>query len=242
MIQKICNRTQIDLCNITVTPESAEEMKSDLFNSQSLLVKTYLNFLDGVEVRSTKETILPKHWIMTYTDNKNSNLFISWPVDYFLFSCGLLDSRTLRNVTLDLRISPLTCNVTIGNAITNCGIVNALLNITDHHNMLKTTWCYISEYPGIRNQTWYTLKVYFGLPIRMFGYRCCYGDKDGIYCGDDNNPTWNEYQVVPYYVGIVFFCFFPILLMKCSARSMDSGSKLTDQINEYKNVDDNQDE
>ena len=242
MIQKICNRTQIDLCNITVTPESAEEMKSDLFNSQSLLVKTCLNFPDGFEVRSTKETILPKHWIMTYTDNKNSNLFISWPVDYFLFSCGLLDSRTLRNVTLDLRISPLTCNVTIGDDITNCGIVNALLKITDHHKKLKTTWCYISEYPGIRNQTWYTLKVYFGLPIRMFGYRCCYGDKDGIYCGDDYNATWNEFQVVPYYVGIVFFCFFPILLMKCSARSMDSGSKLTDQIKEYKNLDDNQDE
>jgi hypothetical protein len=33
-------------------------MKLDLINSQSLLVKTYLNFPDGVEVRSTKETTL----------------------------------------------------------------------------------------------------------------------------------------------------------------------------------------
>lgn len=240
--QKICNRTQIELGKITVTPETAAEMKSDLLSSQSLLVKTYLHFPDGIEVGSTKETILPNHWIMTYTDNKNRNLFISWPVDYFLFSCGLLDSRTLRNVTLDLRISSLTCNVTIGDDITNCGIVNALLNITDHHKHLKATWCYISEYPGIRNQTWYTLKVFLGLPLRMFGYRCCYGDTDGIYCGDDYNVSWNEYEVFPYYVGIVFFCFFPILLMKCSARSMDSGRKLTDQMKEYTNLDDNQDE
>jgi hypothetical protein len=64
------------------------------------------------------------------------------------FVCDYISS-----VTLDLRISPLTCNVTIGDDITNCGIVNALLKITDHHKKLKTTWCYISEYPGIRNQT-----------------------------------------------------------------------------------------
>jgi hypothetical protein len=59
--------------------------------------------------------------------------------------------------------------------------------------------------------------------VTFLNDRCCYGDKDGIYCGDDYNATWNEFQVVPYYVGIVFFCFFPKLNSPSNIPETDIG-------------------
>ncbi|CAC5389810.1 unnamed protein product [Mytilus coruscus] len=242
--ETVCNCSKLNKCNFIIDSNSAKHLKSQFRETESLSAKIRLQFES--EVKSTNDTILPTNWIMTTRGKYGGDFFTAWPVDYFLYSFGFLDSRTLSDILLNITVNPPGCDVLIGNMNTDCGITEALLtNIQipskESHYNHSLKWCYIKEYKGVRDTIWYTMRVYFGLPFAMFGFRCCQEDEKVISCEDEYNMKWNGYQVLPYYVGIVFFCFFPILLMKFSARAMDSGNKFKDKSNIYEDLDSDKD-
>ncbi|XP_052094812.1 uncharacterized protein LOC127730434 [Mytilus californianus] len=243
--ETVCNPSNLNTCNFSIDGNSANHLKSQFRETESLSAKIRLHFESAV--KSTNDTILPTDWIMTTRGKYGGDFFTAWPVDYFLYSFGFLDSRTLSDILLNITVNPPGCDVLIGNTNTDCGITEALLtNIQipskESHYNHSLKWCYIKEYKGVRDTIWYTMRIYFGLPYAMFGFRCCQEDEKGISCEDEYNMKWNGYQVLPYYVGIVFFCFFPILLMKFSARAMDSGNKFKDKLNIYEDLDSDKDE
>ncbi|CAG2207169.1 unnamed protein product [Mytilus edulis] len=241
----VCNTSKLNTCSFIIDDNSVNNLKSQFKETESLSAKIRLKFASPF--KSTNGTILPTDWIMTTRGKYGGDFFTAWPVDYSLYSFGFLNSRMLSDIPLNITVNPPGCDVLIGNINTDCGITHALsaqinIQIKESHHNHSLKWCYIKEYKEARDTIWYTMMVYFGLPYAMFGFHCCQEDERVLSCEDEYNMQWNGYQVLPYYVGIVFFCFFPIFLMKFSARAMDSGNKFKDKSNLYEDLDSDKDE
>ncbi|XP_052094935.1 uncharacterized protein LOC127730538 [Mytilus californianus] len=228
-----------DVCEFTVSKSSKENFKTEWINSDSLIAKFTFEIYDRnmkpMKYSKSNETFLPLEWSVTLGHEAKGNLYTSWMIDNWLYSFGLLDARTLTDITIQLLSTSPSCQIKFGENETVQSITTALHTLSvktwrEHDKKMKnirTYWCFYSAYPRITDSAWYTAKIYFGFAIRMFGYRCCYKTRTELFeCTDENDSRLNQYQLMPYYVGMVFFCFFPIMLMKCSARSMKSGSKI----------------
>lgn len=240
-----------DICGFTVSQSSKENFKTEWINSDSLIAKFKLEIYDRnmkpMIYSKANETFLPLEWSVTLGHEAKGNLYTSWMIDNWLYSFGLLDARTLTNITIQLISTSSSCQIILGENETVQSITTALHTLPvktwreydKKRKTIKTYWCFYSAYPRITESAWYTAKIYFGFAIRMFGYRCCYKTRTELFeCTDENGSRLNQYQLMPYYVGMVFFCFFPIMLMKCSARSMKSGSKIrTTKQTSYQSLD-----
>ncbi|CAG2224792.1 unnamed protein product [Mytilus edulis] len=240
-----------DVCGFTVSQSSKENFKTEWINSDSLIAKFKLEIYDRnmkpMIYSKANETFLPLEWSVTLGHESKGNLYTSWMIDNWLYSFGLLDARTLTNITIQLISTSSSCQIIFGENETVQSITTALHTLPvktwreydKKRKTIKTYWCFYSAYPRITESAWYTAKIYFGFAIRMFGYRCCYKTRTELFeCTDENGSRLNQYQLMPYYVGMVFFCFFPIMLMKCSARSMKSGSKIrTAKQTSYQSLD-----
>lgn len=241
----VCNLSKINTCSFIIDDNSVNNLKLQFKETESLSAKIRLQFASPF--KSTNGTILPTDWTMTTRGKYGGDFFTAWPVDYSLYSFGFLNSRMLSDIPLNITVNPPGCDVLIGNINTDCGITHALsaqinIQIKESHHNHSLKWCYIKEYKEARDTILYTMMVYFGIPYAMFGFHCCQEDERILSCEDEYNMQWNGYQVLPYYVGIVFFCFFPIFLMKFSARAMDSGNKFKDKSNLYEDLDSDKDE
>lgn len=221
-----------------------QNMVSAFEENQSLMVKTNLNFNGNGLVKAVNGTILPSVFVMTRLGKHSGSFFTAWPVDYNLVSFNLLDSRTLTNIILNIDVHPRKCNVTIGDLKTEKLLMKELLKIKvktkpkmEQNHMTK--WCYMKVYPGMMKGVWYQMKIYAGFPSHLFGFRCCQYETIGhldsnpmsenkfdVICKDEFDMGWDMYLLLPYYLGIIFFCFLPIFLMQCGARAMDSGQKI----------------
>jgi hypothetical protein len=47
-----------------------------------------------------------------------------------------------------------------------------------------------------------------------------------ISCETEDADLWNPYQLLPFYIGIIFFAYFPVALMKCGKWAVDSGKEI----------------
>ncbi|CAG2223705.1 unnamed protein product [Mytilus edulis] len=171
----------------------------------------------------------------TFVPPGGGKFYISWPVDYFVYSFGLLDTHSLKYpVKLYVQTDPENCSILFGGNNTIQELSNALYNMSEYY-LFKLNdlyeysyWCYITTNSKFRDSTWYMLNQYLGVPLQLFGYKCCrnFVEKRKAICDIRNENIWNIYQLLPYYIGIIVMAYFPLVVVKIGKHAIDSGEDL----------------
>ena len=195
-----------------------------------------IRFRDNNTYNSTDDVLFPRTWLWTYVPPGGGYFYISWPVDYFIYSFGLLDSQTLkRPVFLNMRTVPSDCTITFGSkqTITEIGYAMYHMLVNNSFNKINqfydySYWCYTSINLNFRDSMLKNLNKYLGVPLQFFGYKCCYYHKEKrkVICETEDADLWNPHQLLPFYIGIIFFAYFPVALMKCGKWAVDSRKEI----------------
>lgn len=238
------------MCTFEVDKQSACYFKKWLKLVDGMAAHLEIRFR-GNTYNSTNDVLFPRKWLWTFVPPGGGDFYISWPVDYFIFSFGLLDTQTLRGpVILNMRSLPSDCTITFGSKRTIKEIGDAMYNMSVHYRFFEINqfydysyWCYTSTNANFKDSMLKNLNKYLGVPIPLYGYKCCYNDneKRKVICETKDADLWDSYQLLPFYIGIIFFLYFPVSLMKCGKCAVDSGkeicseeySHLTEQEAEY---------
>ena len=221
-------------CKFQIEDESAEYFTKWVKILQGMLAHIKFIFYDK-PFNATDEVLFPDRWMWTFVPPGGGKFYISWPVDYFVYSFGLLDTHSLKYpVTLYVQTDPENCSILFGGNNTIHELSNALYNMSEYY-LFKLNdlyeysyWCYITTNSKFRDSTWYMLNQYLGVPLQLFGYKCCrnFVEKRKAICDIRNENIWNIYQLLPYYIGIIVMAYFPLVVVKIGKHAIDSGEEL----------------
>lgn len=187
----------------------------------------------------TEDTIMPYQWVWTYYSQEGFFSYLTWPVDFYIVSLGLLDAKSLKTKQfIVVEVYNRNCSVTIGNPDSIRSIAHALRNLTKEYLLnIKTAfsysyWCYLAVIPGVKETLGYQFGIYFGYPVEFVRYNCCRTEaskvdhaKISIHCLDHQVEKMWQGTIIPFILGLVAFGFFPLILFSASARLMSIGKK-----------------
>ena len=228
-------RMRKNVCNVTLNETSALILANLFRIYQPNFARLKLHFNDTSKVTANADVIRPFHWIWTFYTLNGLFSYLKWPSDFPIVSFGLLDARTLPDgkfLTLDVTGTP-NCSLTIGEPDSVYSIAQALRVFT--HNYLEKTrdenffdysyWCYTTETPQVKETLAYKLKIYLGFPTSFLTYVCCHTEHspvnssdERVICDGKHYEQNIESSVIPYAMSLIVFAYFPIALMKCSAK------------------------
>lgn len=235
-------------CNMSINVTSSEYLKNNIEVFQPDFARLELRFRYEHPVvqpyilepssSHTNEIIQPYNWIWTYYLPTGFFSYIRWPVDFPILSFGLLDAKTLKHQFLVVEIPNQNCSVLMGNRDTIRSIAYALKNMTRDY-LVKlmepysySYWCYLAEVPGVKNTWSYQFGIYLAYPVEFARYNCCRTEKSkvdykefSIRCPEHQLGKMWQATVFPYVMGIVAFCYFPIVLFNFGAGVSSIGKK-----------------
>lgn len=213
--------------------QSAVYFKNILIDG--LLAHIKIQFIPYINHSSTSDVIFPNEWIWTFVPPGGGQFYISWPVEYYVYSFGLLDTQTLKEtVKLYVNVSSPFCNITFGEMQTVRKLGHALYEMLEKFNFDQVSafydysyWCYLAVENDMYGSTRYHLSRYLGVPFRLFGYKCCKTNKEqkNVTCYSHIIP-WQSSQFFPFFLGVLFFSYFPLVIVKCGHRAIKYGRKL----------------
>ena len=246
----------LPVCEVKLNETSAKYLQKSFIANQPSFAILKLHFR-GQHVQFTNDVILPFHWVWTYYDNHNLASYLKWPNDFPILSFGLLDANTLPDghfIELEIPDSS-KCYLKIGEMNSTLSIAKALKTLTqdylqvskDEDDVDYSYWCYLAEVPNRKNTMSYKLRAYTSYPAEMMRYRCCHTYSDlhnqsvlHVNCSNKQIRQSIESSLMPFFISIVAFVFFPIFLLNASSACVNTNSKertlysrLEDIVNEY---------
>lgn len=237
-------------CNMTINATSVAVFKNSLEEFRPNFAKLELRFRYEHNVSKggpyllepstsfKEDAILPYQWVWTYDSPTDFFPYLKWPVDFTILSFGLLGAKTLKPGFLVVEIQNMTCEeVVIGNSSSILSIGFALRQLTKNLMDIDkkysfSYWCYISVIPGVKETLAYQLGIYIAYPVEFERYNCCKTllskrESEGFYvdCTLPQIPKMWQTTLIPYFLGLIAFAFFPISLFGTSASLKATGTK-----------------
>ncbi|XP_063435861.1 uncharacterized protein LOC134716783 [Mytilus trossulus] len=219
-------------CHFEVEKKSGNYLSKWLKIIDGMVAPLDISFTNNNTYSSTPDVLLPNRWIWTFVPPFGGKFYISWPVDYFVYSFGLLDTHTLYPTRILLNVTPPDCNVTFGEPKTTEGIGGALQKMATDQHFYKINemydysyWCYLSRSSYFNNSFYYSLSRYLNVPLQLLGYKCCQNRGKKLIC-DHKNVIENSYQLIPFYIGLVFLVYFPLALLKFGQNVLESSNDI----------------
>ncbi|KAK3596625.1 hypothetical protein CHS0354_039803 [Potamilus streckersoni] len=239
-------------CNITIIHRTGEYLAAMFQEFDPDVAHFTLKFPNNSILKVKEEVIQPFKWIWTYSKNNRFVPFLRWRIDYGILSFGLLNTKALPKSFIVLAIEPPNCPITIGSRKSNLEIAYAFSNMSRKYlnstDIKHDNWCYAAEVPGVKNTFLYKLGIHFGYPLDFVRYNCCYSNyhfvqgKLHVDCSHHQIKTMKDTTSGPYFLGLILFCYFPILLLgfgaNMSGRGHESYNSISHVRNGYTSLDD----
>ncbi|KAL3848525.1 hypothetical protein ACJMK2_019376 [Sinanodonta woodiana] len=211
-----------------------------------------LKFPNDSYVTWSNEAVQPLRWFWSLSQDKNSP-FIQWHADYSILSFGLLDEKALPESWIGFDVQPSDCPIKIGSQKTDLEIAYAFGNVTQSYlyplnaKYANSYWCFVAEIPGVKDTFEYKLGIHFGYPVEITSYNCCYTyyefteERLNVNCSQRQSETMHDTTSGPYFMGLILFCYFPILLLSFASSISDTDKvrrdKCISKLNEYISID-----
>ncbi|KAL3848519.1 hypothetical protein ACJMK2_019370 [Sinanodonta woodiana] len=245
-------------CNVTIQNKTGIYMLVKFAELHPDVAHLTLIFPQNSTVTWNDGALQPFRWMWSLNEDRNSIPFIQWHVDYSILSFGLLDTKALPESFVLFDVQPPDCSINIGSSKSDLEIAYAFSNMT--HTFLEPVslkyrnsyWCFAAEIPGVKDTFLYKLGIHFGYPVEVMTYNCCYSyfhftkDRLDVNCSRKQSETMHDTTSRPYFMGLILFCYFPILLLSFASSTSDTTKASSDKCiwrqNGYVCLDHNEDQ
>jgi hypothetical protein len=234
------NQSPTPVCSITVYNRSKAIFRSNLIAAEPDFIQFSLKICDKSSIKPsvTSNTFQRLRWFWTYNTSSGPFPFLSWNLDYGILSFHLLEAKTINIPYVCVAITPpdkhSKCEFTFGQRETSEAVTKALIPLIDIRggDIIKfpeSYFCYLTtRREKYCNTMHYWAAIYLSYPMKFIHYTCCLvefnytnnsysrkcidGDKDiaGVH-------SWIFTTKLPYFLGVLFLLYFPIMLYKMTA-------------------------
>ena len=219
-------------CWFSVSESTKKKFLHEVLKHSYSLVNFELRFENtSSKTKEEKCVIQGNKWTWTFPGPKGSRQYLNWPLEYRVWSLGLLNFYTLDGFDLPIQVHG-NCPVRYGASETTQRISLALANLTDYlvtnhkggnENSLKeyynqSYWCYRQRI-YIKSRSLYMLCLNVICPLEAIGYRCCRWKWDylnqtrALVCSGKSIKFGEVGWILPFLLGVVLYMFFPLILI-----------------------------
>ncbi|KAK3611325.1 hypothetical protein CHS0354_029975 [Potamilus streckersoni] len=229
-------------CIISLHKSSVSKFRHEVWYNEWNYVSLHLTFPDGIEVQGTKDVVGPLVWIWTFYGNKGALEFLSWPIEFGIWSMGFLNAYSGDLPNFKLNVTGNCSNMVVGENKTNYAISTALKEAADQLANVSeiygpSFWCFKTRI-FINPDFIYYMCLHMVCPVEALKYQCCSNffntmtQKRDVSCpGENKNGLTFTYDVLwwvfPTVLAVLLFAFSPLLLMNMACRVC----KLTESFN-----------
>ncbi|KAL3858275.1 hypothetical protein ACJMK2_012871 [Sinanodonta woodiana] len=216
-------------CNISLAKEAITKFRHDVWYNGWNFVSLHLTLSANNTLKGTNVVVGPSVWIWTFYGKKGALEFLSWPIEFGIWSMGFLNMHSGDLHNLKLEVQGNCTNLFVGDKETNFAISNALKESVEEISELDdmygpSFWCY-KERMYITPHFIYQMCLHMVCPVEALKYRCCKyfyetkSQKREVDCADDNIFTYDVlWWIFPTVIATLMFAFSPLILMKMACR------------------------
>ena len=194
-----------------------------------------LHFTNGLELHSSKYVVGGDVWIWTYFGQNGGREFLRWPMEFGIWSMGILYTFVGGPFDMELHnVSGNCSNLQVGDNATDYIISKALVNLTEAMIAINTGiqregpsfWCY-RQRALIRPEAVYNICKHIICPVKALEHVCrSYFYNPQIQHRElSHNKFVFKYDALwwigPFFIAILLFVFSPLLLL-CIANSVNT--------------------
>lgn len=213
-------------CKMIIQPESWRNLKYKIILEKANFVYLQMNFISSepITVKSRPCVVQPNLWIWTYKGRGGARQYLNWPMEYSVWSLGLLDAHTHGPITLNVTVKG-NCSVDIGEKNTTARLALAFEAMvksfrTKYYRVhfTKSYFCYKQRMA--LNNVFYCICNFITCPIEAIGYKCCklrwtYSKtKFMVVCPGKTLIYHRLWWIIPFIIGFVVYLYIPIFLFK----------------------------
>ena len=215
-------------CKLEISEKSKYVFQTTLKKTKPHFVQFHIN-IHGGHVNKTSDVFQPGRWYWTHGGPTSTPYqFLSWTIEYGLYSFGLLDYKTALVPYVDLLVDG-HCNLTLGTEDTSKLITNALIPVITFDagpdqpiKYKESYYCYLAVREELINTVRYYASVYILYPIILISYKCCfvlYNFTTGTFGSDCSKEfsefaEWTDVYIINMILGFIITAYSPLILFK----------------------------
>ena len=222
-----------DVCTLELKNKSINNFRHIVYYGDLGLAFLRLNLTNGLSLGGSKDVVGENMWIWTYFGKKGGMEFLTWPIEYGIWSIGILNTFVGGPLNMELFNTSGDCtNLTVGDPNTDVSVTLALTKLSDAMTNLDGTdqrygpsfWCYKRRTYINPNAIYYLCK-HIMCPVEAMEYVC----RSYFYNPEKQRRELSFYEyvfkydtlwwIIPFIVAIVLFSFSPLLLMCVGAET-----------------------
>ena len=215
-------------CVLKVDSKSVQHFRHIAYYKDLGFVFLRLYFKNGLELDSSKYVVGGNVWIWTYYGQKGGLEFLSWPMEFGIWSMGILYTFVGGPLDIELHnVSGDCSNLQVGTNNTDYIISKALVNLTEAMIAIDggsdqrygpSFWCY-KQRTLINPEAVYNLCKHIICPVEALEYICrSYFYNPRIQHREISNIQFifkydTMWWIGPFFIAVLLFAFSPLLLM-----------------------------
>ncbi|KAL3873350.1 hypothetical protein ACJMK2_036481 [Sinanodonta woodiana] len=216
-------------CNINLTKEAIAKFRHEIWYNDWNFVSLHLTLQTNNTLNGKQFVVGPSVWIWTFSGKKGALPFLSWPIEFGIWSMGFLNMHSGDLKNFKLEVEGNCTNLVVGDSETNFAISNALKQSADEIRKLDemyghSLWCY-KERIYITPHFVYQMCLHMVCPVEALKYRCCAyryntsSQKREVTCRVDYIFTYDDlWWIIPTVFATLLFAISPLILMKMASR------------------------
>ena len=220
-----------NVCSLQLKQKSISYFRHVAYYGDLGFVFLRLNFTDGLVLQASDDIVGENVWIWTYYGQKGGLEFLSWPMEFGVWSMGILSTFVGGPLDMELyNISGNCSNLEVGNKDTDLAISAAFINLTeemisvdgDDRRYGSSFWCY-KRRMYINPHAVYNLCKHILCPVEALEYVCrSYFYNPKVQHRELSNREFifnydTLWWVGPFIVAVVLFSYSPLLLLSLAA-------------------------
>lgn len=215
-------------CELELCEKCISKFRHVVYYSEAAFVYLKLLPSDGVGIRGENSVVGENIWIWTFYGKDGGLQFLRWPMEFGIWSMGLLTSYVIKDpMHMVLKSKSGNCsNLKVGSIKDDYTISTALLNLTLTINKVTGTddkygasfFCY-NKRMYITSEFIYVLCKHIVCPLEALQYHCCnyyynttYGYRT-IGCRKEEFRYDPVSWILPTFVSVLLFLVCPLLLL-----------------------------
>lgn len=216
------NNDNMGRCRMKVHENSAQFFRFKVLTENANLIHLKLNFTHDttLSIQSRPCVIQPYHWIWTYNGDGGASQYLNWPMEYGVWSLGLLNAQTIGPIDINIKVAG-DCRVHIGTRNTTGRIGMALMNMTSSINnrYYKQSYFCFKERIAM-SEFLYALCHFITCPVEAAGYKCCHSyycktrARYVLSCPGQAFRHASLWWFIPFLAGFICYLYVPIILFR----------------------------
>lgn len=219
-------------CWFSVSYDTKKKFLHEVSKNSYSLVNFVLHF-DNVSTTESRCVIQGNKWTWTFPGPKGARQYLDWPLEYRVWSLGLLSMYTLDDFSVPLTVHGDCSGIQYGANETTQRISLALANLTDYlvsntrggdkgdsltEYYNQSYWCY-RERIYIDSHLLYMLCLNVICPLEAIGYRCCrwkwhfLNQTRTLECSGRYIKYREVGWLLPFVIGLTLYMFCPLMLV-----------------------------